>query len=186
MGWFRVQLSEFEQRVVLDHRDCHVDRLVRQRMWALWLLHCGETREKTAEILRVSRATVQRHVVAYRMGGLAGLASRGEAGAASEWSPFDERLKVEFRERPVRSVAEAGERIKALTGLERRPTQVRYHLHRLGMEYRRMRSIPAPPKKNWKNTSPTRRPSSRASCNQHSPPPGKAGAMCSSWMRVTS
>ncbi|MSR60052.1 MAG: helix-turn-helix domain-containing protein, partial [Planctomycetaceae bacterium] len=72
MGWFRVQLSEVEQRVVLDHCDCHVDRLVRQRMWALWLLHCGETREKTAEILRVSRATVQRHVAAYRTGGLAG------------------------------------------------------------------------------------------------------------------
>ena len=186
MGWFRVQLSEVEQRVVLDHRDCHVDRLVRQRMWALWLLHCGETREKTAEILRVSRATVQRHVVAYRMGGLAGLASRGEAGAASEWSPFDERLKIEFRERPVRSVAEAGERIKALTGLERRPTQVRYHLHRLGLEYRRMRAIPAPPKKSWRNTSLTKRPSSRASCNRHSTPPSKAGATCSSWMPVTS
>ena len=50
MGWFRVQLSEVEQQLVLDHRDGHIDRLVRQRMWALWLLHCGETRQKTAEI----------------------------------------------------------------------------------------------------------------------------------------
>jgi transposase len=186
MGWFRVRLSEDEQQVVLDHCDCHVDRLVRQRMWALWLLHCGETREKTAEILRVSRATVQRYVAAYRTGGLAGLASRGVAATASEWTLLDERLQAEFRERPARSVAEAGERIKALTGLERRPTQVRHHLHRLGLEYRRMRAIPAPPKKNWTNTSPTKPPSSTASCNRLSTPPSRAWATCSSWMPVTS
>lgn len=181
-----MRLSEDEQQVVLDHRDGHVDRLVRQRMWALWLLHCGETREKTAEILQVSRATVQRFVAAYRTGGLAGLASRGAGATASQWTLFDETLQAEFRERPARSVAEAGERIQALTGLERRPTQVRYHLHRLGLEYRRMRAIPAPPKKSWRNTSPTRLLSSTASCNRHSPPLSKAGVMCSSWMPVTS
>ena len=186
MAWFRVQLSEVEQQVVLDYRDHHVDPLVRQRMWALWLLHCGETRGNTAKILQVSRATVQRHVVAFRKGGLAGLASRGEAGRVSEWTQFDEILKAEFRERPVRSVAEAGERITALTGLKRQPSQVRYHLRRLGLKYRRMRAIPAPPKKSWKNTSPTKRPSSRTSCNRHSTPPSKAAGMCSSWMPVTS
>ena len=186
MGWFRVRLSADEQGVVLDHRDCHVDRLVRQRMWALWLLHCGQTREQTAEILRVSRATVQRHVAAYRTGGLAGLARRGHAGTASDWTPFDETLKAEFLARPARSVAEAGERIKTLTGLARRPTQVRLHLHRLGLEYRRMRAIPAPPKKSWRTTSPTRRPSSNTSCNRPSTPPSRVGATCSSWMPVTS
>jgi len=185
MGWFRVRLSADEQQVVLDLRECHVDRLVRQRMWALWLLHCGETREKTAEILRVSRATVQRYVAAYRTGGLAGLASRGAAATTSEWTPFDEALQTEFRARPARSVAEAGERIKTLTGLERRPSQVRHHLRRLGLEYRRMRAIPAPPKKSWRNTSPIKPPSSNTSCNRHSTPPNRAGATCSSWMPVT-
>lgn len=186
MGWFRVRLSADEQQVVLDHRECHVDRLVRQRMWALWLLHCGETREKTAEILRVSRATVQRHVAAYRTGGLAGLTNRGASTTASEWAPFDKMLQVEFRVRPARSVAEAGERIKTLTGLERRPTQVRHHLHRLGLEYRRMRAIPAPPKKRGQNTSPIRPPSSKPSCSRRSMPPSRAGATSSSWMPVTS
>ena len=178
-----MQLSEVEEQLVLDHRDGHIDRLVRQRMWALWLLHCGEARQKTAEILQVSRTTVQRHVEAYRTGGLSRLARRGEAGTAKEWTIFDEQLKAEFCERPARSVAE---RIKTRAGWERRPTQVRHHLHRLGLEYRRMRAIPAPPKKSWRNTSPTRRPSSKTSCNRHSTPPSKAGATCSSWMPVTS
>lgn len=186
MAWFRVQLSADEQQVVWDHRDHHADPLVRQRMWALWLLHCGQTREKTAEILGVSRATVQRCVSAYRTGGLPELARRGVSATASEWTPFDELLKAEFTERPARSVAEAGERIKALTGLERRPSQVRYHLRRLGLEYRRMRAIPAPPKKSWKNTLPSRPCSSKPDCNRPSTPPSRVGARCSSWMPVTS
>lgn len=179
-------MSEDEQQVVWDHRDCHVDRLVRKRMWALWLLHCGETREKTAEILQVSRATVQRYVAAYRAGGLAGLASRGAGATASQGTPFDEKLEAEFRERPARSVAEAGERIKALTGQERRPSQIRHPLRRLGREYRRMRAIPAPPKKSGRNTSLTKPPSSTAHCHRHSTPPSRAGATCSSGRPVTS
>lgn len=185
MGWYRVRLSADEQQVVLDHRESHVDPLVRQRMWALWLLHCGETREKTAEILRVSRATVQRYVAAYRTGGLAGLARRSVAAKASAWTPFDAALQAEFRARPAHSVAEAGARIKTLTGLERRPSQVRHHLRRLGLEYRRMRAIPAPPKKSWRNISPIRRRSSSTSCNPPSLPPKKVGATCSSWMPAT-
>ena len=186
MGWFRVRLSDDEQRVVLDHRECHVDRLVRQRMWALWLLHCGETREQVAVILGVSRATVQRHVAAYREGGLAGLMSRGEAVVVSEWTPHDEILKAEFLARPARSVAEAGERIQALTGLKRQPSQIRHHLHRLGLEYRRMRAIPVPPKKSSTSTSPFKRPLSSRNCSPHSPPPSKAEVTSSSWMPATS
>ena len=91
MGWFRVPLSDVEQPLVLDHRDCHIDRLMRQRMWALWLLDCGETRPQTAAILRVSRATVQRPVAAYRTGGLSRLASRGDVGTASAWTTSDRR-----------------------------------------------------------------------------------------------
>lgn len=186
MGWFRVRLSEDEQRVVLDYRESHVDPLVRQRMWALWLLHCGETREHAAKILRVSRSTVQRYVAAYQSGGLPGLASRGGEPGVSKWAEFDELLKAEFRARPARSVAEAGERIKTLTGLVWRPTQVRYHLHRLGLAFRRMRAIPAPPKKSWKNTLPIKQPSSKTNCNRHSTPPSRVGATCSSWMPATS
>ena len=39
-------------------------------MLVLWLLYCGLTREKAAEVGGLSRATVQRYVVAYRTGGL--------------------------------------------------------------------------------------------------------------------
>ena len=186
MGWTRIRLSDDEQRAVLEQREGHVDPLVRQRMWAVWLLHCGQTREKTAAILRVSRSTIQRQVAAYRTGGLSGLARRGAGPPLRRWAQFDELLKAEFQERPARSVAEAGERIKTLTGLAWRPTQVRHHLHRLGLEFRRMRAIPAPPKKSWQSTSPIKPPSSKRSCNRPSTPPSGAPVTCSSWMPATS
>ncbi|MGZ3386846.1 MAG: helix-turn-helix domain-containing protein, partial [Isosphaeraceae bacterium] len=39
--------------------------LVRNEMPTIWLLHCGVTRQKVAEIVGLSRATVQRYVDAY-------------------------------------------------------------------------------------------------------------------------
>jgi hypothetical protein len=83
-------------------------------MLVVWLLHCGLTRTKAAEIAGFSRATVQRYVAANR---------------------------------PVRTAAEAAERIERLTGLKREPTQIRKFLRtELGFRWRRTRAIPCPPR----------------------------------------
>ncbi|HWT78429.1 MAG TPA: helix-turn-helix domain-containing protein, partial [Candidatus Methylomirabilis sp.] len=44
--------------------------LVRNEMLTIRLLHCGVTRPKAAEIVGLSRATVQRYVDAYCKAGL--------------------------------------------------------------------------------------------------------------------
>ena len=73
MAWFRVQLTEEQQRIVNQERTSHPDLRVREKMLVLWLLHCGTTRQKAAEIVGLGRATVHRYVVAVREGGLNGL-----------------------------------------------------------------------------------------------------------------
>ena len=73
MSWFRVQLTEDEQRVVTEERVCHPQLRVREKMLVLWLLHCGVTRQKAAQIAGVARSTVQRYVEAFREGGLEAL-----------------------------------------------------------------------------------------------------------------
>jgi transposase len=73
MTWFRVQLTEEQQRIVDEERSSHPDLRVREKMLVIWLLHSGLTRQKAAEIVGVGRATVQRYVVAFREGGLDGL-----------------------------------------------------------------------------------------------------------------
>ena len=70
MAWFRVHLTEEQQRVVNEERVAHPDLRVREKMLVLWLLHCGSKHEEAAKIVGLSRTTVHRYVAAFRAGGL--------------------------------------------------------------------------------------------------------------------
>jgi hypothetical protein len=50
MAVFRIALTEDEQRVVNAERDSQPEAHVRRKMLVVWLLHCGLTRTKAAEI----------------------------------------------------------------------------------------------------------------------------------------
>jgi transposase len=117
-------------------------------MLVVWLLHCGLTRTKAAEIAGLSRPTVQRYVAAYRIGGLDGLRRWGVRGPLSDLVPHASAIRGALTTRPVRTAAEAAEQIELLTGLKRQPTQIRQFLKaELGFRWRRTRVIPCPPKK---------------------------------------
>jgi transposase len=163
MAWFRIELTEEQQRVVNAERDSHPLEHVRRKMLVLWLLHCGLTRQKAAVVSGTGRATVQRYVAAFREGGLDGLRAWDVTGPVSDLEAHRETIKEEFTHEPVRSAAEACERIERLTGIRRQPTQVRKFLKDLGLRWRRVRAIPIPPKKLSANTSRDRPSSSRAS-----------------------
>lgn len=162
MGWLRVELSEEQQRLVNAERDEHPQEHVRRKMLILWLLHHGVTRAKAASIAGLGRATVQRYVAAFREGGLDGLRRWGHSGPVSDLAAHSEAIKAAFTNQPVRSTAEACERIERLTGIRRQPTQVRKFLKGLGRRWRRVRAIPVPPKKLSTNTSRNRPSSSMA------------------------
>ncbi len=68
MAWFRVRLTEDEQRVVNEERCCHPNLRIREKMLVLWLLHTGLTRQHAAKAVGVSRATVQRYVPRFGRG----------------------------------------------------------------------------------------------------------------------
>ena len=55
MAWFRVRLTEEEQRVVNEERCCHPNLRIREKMLVLWLLHTGLTRQQAAKAAGVSR-----------------------------------------------------------------------------------------------------------------------------------
>ncbi len=46
MAWFRVHLTEEQQRIVNEERVAHPDLRVREKMLVLWLLHCGSRTKK--------------------------------------------------------------------------------------------------------------------------------------------
>src|SRR5262249_57825527 len=145
---FRVALTEDEQRVVNVERDSHPEAHVRRKMLVVWLLRCGLTRTKAAEIAGLSRPTVQRYVAAYRTGGLDLLRRWGVGGPVSDLVAHTTIIREALTDRPVRTAAEAAEQIERLTGFKRQPTQTRQLLRtELGFRWRRTRMIPCPPKK---------------------------------------
>jgi transposase len=153
MAWFRIVLTEEQQGIVNEERNSHPNPRIRERMLVLWLLHHGLTRQDAARIAGVGRATVQRFVAAFRDGGLDGLRRWDMHRPESELAAYRELIRASFEERPACTIAEACDRIFALTGLRRAPTQVRKFLRELGLKFWRVRAVPVPPKKIWPSMS---------------------------------
>ena len=101
MAWFRVRLTEEEQRVVNEERSSHPNLRIREKMLVLWLLHNGLTRQKAAKIVGVSRATVQRYVAAFRDGGLDGLRQWNLSRPVSEMAAYRELIRASFEKQPA-------------------------------------------------------------------------------------
>jgi transposase len=141
-----ITLSESERAIIAAERDSHPDLIVRRKMLVLWSTHCGVTREQTAAVAGLGRATVQRYLAAYRAGGLDGLRQWGVTGPVSDLAAFAERIRNDLTATPVRTTAEARDRIEALTGLHRGLTQTRTFLAGLGFTWQRTRAVPVPPK----------------------------------------
>ena len=147
MTWLRVRLTEEQQRVVNEERSSHPNARIREKMLVLWLLHNGVKRQDAAKIVGVSRATVQRYVAAFREDGLEGLRQWNVNRPVSEMAAYRDLIRESFEKQPVRTVAEACERIFQLTGLRRGPSQVRKFVKDMGLKFLRVRPIPVPPPK---------------------------------------
>ena len=156
MAWFRVDLTEDEQRVVNEEREFHPDPHVRRKLLVLWSLQCGLKREQAAKLAGIGLATVERYVAAYRDGGLHGLRQWNVHGPVSDLGAYRELIQESFERQPASTIAEACARIEQLTGLQRGQTQVRRFLKALGLKWQRIRAIPVPPKKTWRSMSPSR------------------------------
>lgn len=116
-------------RVALaTERYTHPDPRVQQRLEVLWLISQGETRKRAGVLAGVSTATVGRYIAVFRQGGVDGLRQFQWVGPKSDLEAHRPALEVEFRERPPHTVAEACQRIRELTGVERQLTQVRKFL----------------------------------------------------------
>ena len=125
----RLTFTEEEQQTLHQERFDHPHPRVQQRMEVLWLISQGLVYPEAARLAGVSEATVDRYVTAYRQGGLEALREL-KWGKANTSELLDHRDSLEklFRENPPHTVAEACQRIKDETGIERGPTQVRAFL----------------------------------------------------------
>ena len=149
-----IHLSEPEQAIVASERYAHPDLHVRRKMLVLWSVHSGLTHLQAGHVASVGRATVHRYLVAYRAGGLDGLRRWGVVGPVSELGSHADAIKASLDQTPVRTIAEAADRIEQLTGLRRGLTQTRVFLKDLGFQWQRTRAVPVPPKSRWPSMLP--------------------------------
>ena len=158
MAWLRIELTEDEQRIVLEERQSHPRACVRRRLWVIWWLHSGLKREQAAKILEVACSAVQRDVRAYRTGGREALRTSGrEYRPTGELAAHQDPLRQSLEQQPARTIAEACQRIAALTGVQRQPTRVSRFWKGLGLKWQRIRALPVPPKKALRSTPPIKR-----------------------------
>jgi len=146
MARIPIRLSESEQATVASERYSHPDLHVRRKMLVLWSVHTGLTHVQAGKVAGVGRATVQRYLASYRKGGRQDLRRWGVVGPVSKLAGHADKIKASLNETPVRTIAEAAERIEQLTGLHRGLTQTRVFLHDLGFQWQRTRAVPVPPK----------------------------------------
>jgi transposase len=100
-------------------------------MEVLWLISQGETQVRSGQLAGVSKATVERYVALFRKSGIAGLREFRWVKPVSILEKHRSPLEPEFRERPPHTVAEAMQRIEAMTGVRRKETQVRAFLKKV-------------------------------------------------------
>ncbi len=124
----RVTFSEQDKRALHQERFEHPHPRVQRRMEVLWLISQGLVYSEVARLAGVSEATVDRYVAIYRQGGLDGLRGLHWGTGTSELMEYRDSLEESFRKNPPHTVAEACQRIKEETGIERKPTQVRAFL----------------------------------------------------------
>jgi transposase len=123
--------SDDDRHALATERYQHPDPRVQQRMEVLWLLSQGEAQARAGQLAGVSKATVERYVALFRRSGIAGLRQFHWVKPVSILEKHRSALEPEFRERPPHTVAEAMQRIEALTGVRRKETQVRLFLKKL-------------------------------------------------------
>ena len=124
----RLTFSQAEQQALQRERFEHPDPRVQRRLEVLWLISQGIVYSLAARLAGVSEATVHRSVAVYRQGGLEALREFQWRKPTSELLAHRDSLEESFRRNPPHTVAEACQRIKDETGIERGPTQVRAFL----------------------------------------------------------
>src|SRR5713101_8347668 len=164
----KIPFREADIEALRYWRFHHPDPRVQVRLEALYLRSQGVANGEILRLCGISKASFHRYLTAYATGGIEELKRIEHYRPQSELHQHRVTLEAALQQHPPATVTEAAARIEALTGVARKPTQVRQFLRSLGMKPLKVGMIPAKAdveaqeafKKNaWRRASPSRRPS---------------------------
>ncbi len=131
------QIASLEYELYLQHSP-HVQKLKEVE----YLKSQGVSHQDIARLCRISRQTLVTILHLYQQQGLEQLKLFHFAGQPSALNQHSSTLEAHFRAHPPRTVAEAQATIEQLTGIRRSPTQIRAFLKRIGMQVRKVGTMP--------------------------------------------
>ena len=138
-----VTFSEKDLQEISYLRYHHPSPKIQKRMEVLWLKSLNVSRKLTAQIAQVHPDSVTNYVRKYSEEGLESLLKLNYKHPESQLQSHSLTIKEYFTQHLPRTVREAGRKIKELTQIERKPTQIRQFLKRIGFSYFRSKWIPA-------------------------------------------
>lgn len=139
----KIPFSEEEIEGLRYWRFHHPDPRVQVRMEALYLRSQGVANSDILRLCGISKASFHRYLQAYVRGGMEQLKQIDHYRPQSDLVKHRPTIEACFRQHPPATVAEAAAKIEALTGIARKPTQVRQFLQSLGMKPMKVGMIPA-------------------------------------------
>jgi transposase len=139
----KINYSAADVEALRYWRFQHPDPRVQVRMEALYLRSQGIATHDIIRLCGISKASFHRYLNAYVTGGIEQLKQIDHYRPQSELAPHRPILEAYFQQHPPATVAAAAAKIAELTGVVRKPTQVRIFLRALGMQPRKVGMIPA-------------------------------------------
>lgn len=121
----------------------HPDPRIQKRMEALSLRSQGVANGEILRFCGMSKASFHRALNAYLHGGIDALKRIDHYRPCSVLQHHRTTLETYFRQHPPATVTAAAATIAELTGIVRKPTQVRQFLKSLGMQPRKVGMLPA-------------------------------------------
>jgi transposase len=115
---------------------------VQLKMEVLYLKSQNLPHSMITSLCKISSVTLVEYLRQYDQGGIERLKLNLHKGKNNDLQPHQESLKEIFIRNPPRSTKEAAQIIKEHTGIERKLTQVREFLTRMGLQYRKVATIP--------------------------------------------
>lgn len=139
----KITIAADEQQKLRELQKTHLHPVIRQRAHVI-LLRLEEIPNATISSLTgLCETTIIDYVHQYAATGMKWVTTVNFKKPVSRLQPFDTVIRAHFDSHPVSTISQACKEILELTGITLKNTQMRTYLRKLGLEWRKVGSVPA-------------------------------------------
>lgn len=139
----RLNLSAEARTILMDFHQHHIHPTIRQRAHVLLLRSENLSNSQISNITELSEPTIIDYVHQYLAKGESWVTALNFRKPVSQLQSFDAEILAYFEKNPVSTIAQACQEVSKLTGVTVKNTQMRAHLKKLDIKWRKVGGIPA-------------------------------------------